>query len=169
MLVGRSILAILVGIHWILPFTPANQHEETRIIVASLILGAAFLSLWVWSYRRPARAFATSTGLLGLVIAVSSITEASPLAEGAVVKALFLSGLCLAAALAWFGRQGKSKRRIGFGAMSLVALAAILTGSRSVSGQGPVEGDVEGNWARRFCLLLRSPGLGNPGWGSVPS
>ena len=143
MLVGRSILAILVGIHWILPFTPANQHEETRIIVASLILGAAFLSLWVWSYRRPARAFATSTGLLGLVIAVSSITEASPLAEGAVVKALFLSGLCLAAALAWFGRQGKSKRRIGFGAMSLVAVAAVLTGSRPVGGQGPVEEGVE--------------------------
>ena len=104
MLVGRVILAILVGIHWFLPFTPVNQREEARIIVASLVLGAAFLALWVWSHRRPARAFATATGLLGLVIAVSAITQASPLLEGVVVKTLFLSGLC------WAAATGRSRR-----------------------------------------------------------
>ncbi len=84
---------LLVGIHWVLPFTPVNPHEETRIIVASVILGAAFLTLLLWSHRNPRLAFATSAGLLSLVIVVSAVTGASPLLEGAVVKLLFLAGL----------------------------------------------------------------------------
>ena len=83
-----------------MPFTPVNPHEETRIIVASLILGAAFLTLLLWSRRTPARAFAVAAGLLALVIAVSAATGASPLLEGAVVKLVFLMGLGWAAVTA---------------------------------------------------------------------
>ena len=90
---GRAVLFTLVGIHWILPFTPANQHDETRIIVASIVLGAAFLVLGLRSYRKPASSFAVATGLLVLVVAVSAATGASPLREGAVVKVLFVGVL----------------------------------------------------------------------------
>ena len=91
--VGRAVLMLLVGIHWVLPFTPVNPHEEARILVASVILGAAFLALMLWSYRNPRRAFAAAAALLALVIAVGATTGASPLLEGAVVKVLLLAGL----------------------------------------------------------------------------
>jgi uncharacterized membrane protein YjjP (DUF1212 family) len=93
-----------VGIHWILPFTPVNQHDETRIIVASLVLGAAFLVLSLGSYRNAASSFAVATGLLVLVIAVSAATGASPLREGAVVKALFVGVLAWATATVRWAR-----------------------------------------------------------------
>ena len=93
---GRIVLTLLVGIHWILPFTPVNLHEETRIVVASVGLGAAFLTLLIWSLTQAARAFAAALGLLVLVIAVSATTGASPLLEGAQIKLLFLVGLSLA-------------------------------------------------------------------------
>ena len=101
MLIGRIVLMLLVGIHWVLPFTPVNPHEEARIIVASVFLGAAFLTLLVWSYRNPRRAFAAAVGLLALVIAVSAATGASPLLEGAVVKLVFLAGLGWSASSPW--------------------------------------------------------------------
>ena len=44
---GRIVLFTLVGIHFVLPFTPVNRHEETRIIIGSMILGALFLSLGI--------------------------------------------------------------------------------------------------------------------------
>ena len=96
MLSGRIVLTLLVGIHWILPFTPVNLHEETRIVVAGVVLGAAFLTLLMWSYTQAARALAAALGLLVLVIAVSATTGASPLLEGAPIKLLFLLGLSLA-------------------------------------------------------------------------
>ena len=99
-MVGRAVLTLLVGIHWVLPFTPVNPHDETRILVASLILGAAFLTLLLWSRRDPARAFAVAAGLLALVVAVSATTGASPLLEGAVVKLAFVIGLGWAAVTA---------------------------------------------------------------------
>ncbi len=99
-MVGRAVLTLLVGIHWVLPFTPVNPHEETRVIVASLILGAAFLTLLLWSRRTPARAFASGAGLLTLVITISAATGASPLLEGAVVKLAFVIGLGWAAVTA---------------------------------------------------------------------
>lgn len=92
MRIGRAILFILVGIHWILPFTPVNQHDETRIIVVSLVLGAAFLTLGLRSYREPLSSFALGGGLLALVIVVSAATGASPWQEGAVIKVFFVSG-----------------------------------------------------------------------------
>ena len=41
MRVARGVLYVLVGIHWVLPFTPVNPHEETRIVVASLLRALA--------------------------------------------------------------------------------------------------------------------------------
>ena len=93
MLIGRTVLLVLVGIHWILPFTPANRHEAVRIIVGSLVLGAAFVALFVRTYSRPTQAFAVAAALLVAVFIVSAVTGASPLSEGAVVKVVFLAGL----------------------------------------------------------------------------
>ena len=101
---GRAILFTLVGIHWILPFTPVSQHDETRIIVASIVLGAAFLVLGLRSYRKAASSFTMAAGLLVLVIAVSAATGASPLQEGAVVKVLFVGGLAWATATVRWAR-----------------------------------------------------------------
>ena len=98
--IGRAVLFTLVGIHWILPFTPVNPHDEMRIIVASFVLGATFLALVVWSYTATVWPFVLGSALLAVVIAVSATTGASPLREGAVVKVLFLSGLCWAVARA---------------------------------------------------------------------
>ena len=74
-------------------FTPVNPHEELRIVVASLVLGAAFLTLALWSYRHALRSFVLAGALLTVVITVSALTGASPAREGAVVKVLFLAGL----------------------------------------------------------------------------
>ena len=93
MALGRLVLALLVAIHWALPFTPVNPHEEPRILAASLILGAAFLSLGVRSFKHPMPSFSIATGLLASIVAVSVLTGASPMPEGAVVKVLFLAGL----------------------------------------------------------------------------
>ena len=86
MAVGRLVLALLVAIHWVLPYTPVNRHEETRILVASLAIGAAFLALRVGSFRHPLASFWIATSLLALVVVVSAISGASPIREGAAVK-----------------------------------------------------------------------------------
>jgi hypothetical protein len=91
--IARGILYTQVAIHLVLPFTPVNRHEEPRIIVASLILGVTFLSLALWSYGAPRRAFSAGVLLLAVVIGVSHATGASPVTEGLVVKLLFLTGL----------------------------------------------------------------------------
>ena len=93
MRIGRVVLFLLVGIHWILPFTPVNPHEEVRIVIASLLLGGAFLTLAVRSFNDPAKSFTLAGALLSVVITVSALTGASSVGEGAVVKVLFLSGL----------------------------------------------------------------------------
>ena len=93
MLIGRTVLVLLVGIHWVLPFTPVNPHEETRILIAGILIGPAFFLLTVRSYIRTAQSFAAAAGLLALVIGVSATTGASPPLEGAGVKLLFLAGL----------------------------------------------------------------------------
>ena len=93
MVIGRIVLFLLVGIHWILPFTPVNPHDELRIVVASLVLGASFLVLALRSFTQPIGSFALGGALLTVVIMVSALTGASPVGEGAVVKVLMLSGL----------------------------------------------------------------------------
>ena len=93
MSIGRVVLLLLVGIHWILPFTPANPHEEMRIVIASLVLGAAFLTLALQSYSHATRSFVLTGALLTVVITVGALTGASHVVEGAGVKVLFLSGL----------------------------------------------------------------------------
>ena len=37
-LAGRSVLFVLVLIHFVLPFTPVNTHSEPQIIIGSLDL-----------------------------------------------------------------------------------------------------------------------------------
>ncbi len=93
MSIGRVVLFLLVGIHWILPFTPVNPHDEMPIVIASLVLGAAFLTLALRSYSRGTWSFVLAGVLLTIVITVGALTGASPVGEGAVVKVLILSGL----------------------------------------------------------------------------
>ena len=86
---------MLVFIHWILPFTPVNQNPEARIVVASIILGASFLFIGIKSVARPGRYFAIGLILLLAVYVISDLSGASPLAEGIVVKVLFVLFLIL--------------------------------------------------------------------------
>ena len=92
---ARGVLFLLVFIHWILPFTPVNENPEARIIVASIILGASFLWIGIKSVARPGRYFAIGLILLLAVYAISDLSGASPLAEGIVVKVLFVLFLVL--------------------------------------------------------------------------
>ena len=92
---ARGVLFLLVFIHWILPFTPVNQNPETRIMIASIILGASFLWIGIKSVARPGRYFAIGLILLLAVYAISDLSGASPLAEGIVVKVLFVLFLIL--------------------------------------------------------------------------
>ena len=72
--IGHIVLFLLVGIHWILPFTPVNPHDELRIVVASMVLGASFLALAIRSFTQPIGSFAGGGALLTVVIAVSALT-----------------------------------------------------------------------------------------------
>jgi len=92
---ARGVLFLLVFIHWILPFTPVNQNPEARIVVASIILGASFLFIGIKSVARPGRYFAIGLILLLAVYVISDLSGASPLAEGIVVKVLFVLFLIL--------------------------------------------------------------------------
>ena len=90
---ARGVLYTLVFIHFVLPFTPVNQHEETRILFASVILGILFLSLARVSYRYPRAAFSAGLIFLLFIYALSHATGASPIAEGWPVKLVFAAGL----------------------------------------------------------------------------
>lgn len=90
---ARVVLFTLVGIHFVLPFTPANKHEEQRIVIGSLILGVTFLTLGLVSFKRPFPSFAVSLAVLVAVYALSASTGASPLREGIIVKMFFAAGL----------------------------------------------------------------------------
>jgi len=92
---ARGVLFLLVFIHWILPFTPVNQNPEARIVIASIILGASFLFIGIKSVARPSRYFAIGLILLLAVYVISDLSGASPLAEGIVVKVLFVLFLIL--------------------------------------------------------------------------
>jgi len=90
---ARAVLFLLVAIHFVLPFTPANTHPERRILVASMILGAIFLACVITSYRRPFASFAAALSVLLLVYVISAVSGTSPIAEGLVVKIVFAAGL----------------------------------------------------------------------------
>ena len=87
---ARSVLFVLVFIHWILPFTLVNQNPETQIIIGSIILGGSFLWIGIKSLARPSRYFTIGLILLLAVYAISDLSGASPLAEGIVVKVIFV-------------------------------------------------------------------------------
>ena len=93
---GRLVLASLVGIHFVLPFTPVNQHPEVRILVGSLILGCLFAVLAWRSLSAPRPAFLGALLLLGIVYVVSATTGASPIDEGWPIKLVFAAGLLVA-------------------------------------------------------------------------
>jgi len=90
---ARGVLCLLVFIHFVLPFTPINQHDETRIVVASLILGTFFLGTVLWSFKLPKAAFTLSLAVLLFVYGLSHVTAASPISEGWPVKIFFAAGL----------------------------------------------------------------------------
>lgn len=92
---ARGVLFLLVFIHWILPFTPANRHSSSRITIASLILGALFLGIGIKSISYPSRYFTIGLVLLLTVYVISALSGASPIAEGLIVKILFALFLIL--------------------------------------------------------------------------
>jgi|GEM_PF-3194064 len=92
-LLPRIVLFALVAIHFILPFTPVNPHPETRVVVASLILGSLFFGLALYSYKNSIVASRISLGFLLFVYFLSAMTGKSPVSEGFIVKLLFALGL----------------------------------------------------------------------------
>lgn len=86
----------LALIHLVLPFTPLNRTEESRIVTASLILGGTFLYLAFLSRRSPAQAFWGGFGLLAVVIITAAWTGASPVEEGLWIKLGILAVLSFA-------------------------------------------------------------------------
>ena len=90
---GRGVLFVLMFIHFVLPFTPVNQHPELQIRVGSLILGIAFLFFAIRSFSAPFVYLLFGLILLVSVYAVSAATGASPMEEGLIVKIVF--SLCL--------------------------------------------------------------------------
>ena len=99
--VGRGLLYLLVFIHLVLPWTPANQSDEGTILVGAILIGAGFLGLAIWSRRNPRLALTAGAVLFAIVETVAALTGASPLSEGWPIK-LTLSGLFVyAVAAAW--------------------------------------------------------------------
>ncbi|WDE01505.1 hypothetical protein [Thalassomonas actiniarum] len=86
---AQVVLYLLVVIHWLLPFTPVNQHPEPHIKIAALGIGAIFLMFAQLSYSRPRQSFAGGLIFLLILYIVSAVTGASPITEGLVVKLLF--------------------------------------------------------------------------------
>ena len=93
---GRAVCITLVAIHFVLPFTPVNPHDEARIIVASLVLGISFSGLGILSFRKPFLAFCVALAILLMVYLISALSGASPIQEGIPVKIVFVAGLGLA-------------------------------------------------------------------------
>ena len=87
---AQFVLGLLVLIHWILPFTPVNQHPEPHIKVASVAFGLIFLATAVASIYKPTGALIFGLSFLLSLYIVSALTGASPPEEGWVVKLMFV-------------------------------------------------------------------------------
>ncbi|WDE07872.1 hypothetical protein SG34_013875 [Thalassomonas viridans] len=107
---AQVVLYLLVVIHWVLPFTPVNQHPEPHIKIAALGVGAIFLLFAQLSYTRPRQSFAGGLIFLVILYIVSAVTGASPITEGLVVKLLFATLLMVD-----FIDTGKAGRSTGAG------------------------------------------------------
>ena len=94
---ARIVLFLLVAIHGVLPFTPVNVHPGRRIVVASVILGGAFLYLAISSWAHAARSFWGGFALLAFVVVLSSVTGTSPVEDGWALKLGFLLVLAFGA------------------------------------------------------------------------
>jgi len=85
-IVGRAVLGLLAAIHLVLPFTPANEHDELQIYLAAVVIGSFFAYLIWMSFGRPRRALVVGAVMFVAVEAVAAVTGASPLTEGWAVK-----------------------------------------------------------------------------------
>jgi hypothetical protein len=99
--VGKGLLYLLVFIHLILPWTPANQSDEDTIVVGALLIGIGFLAIAIWSRTNPRSALTAGAVLFLIVETVAAATGASPWSDGWPIK-LTLSGLfAYSLAAAW--------------------------------------------------------------------
>ena len=83
---------MLVFIHLVLPWTPANQSDDDTIVVGALLIGIGFLAIAIWSRSNPRSALTAGTVLFLVVETVAAATGASPWSDGWPIK-LGLSGL----------------------------------------------------------------------------
>ncbi|MBK1877319.1 hypothetical protein [Pelagicoccus mobilis] len=93
--IARGVLVVLVFIHLILPFTPANHHPELHIKIASILFGFGFLAFTALSFEKPRAAFRGGLIFLLALYLVSAATGASPITEGILPKFIFATGLIL--------------------------------------------------------------------------
>jgi len=99
--IGRGLLYLLVFIHLVLPWTPANQSDDAAILVGALVIGFGFLAIAIWSRRNPRSAFTAGATLFLLVETVADATGASPWAEGWPIKLTLSLLFAYALAAAW--------------------------------------------------------------------
>jgi len=90
--VGRGLLYLLVFIHLVLPWTPANQSDDGTIVVGALLIGIGFLAIAIWSRGNPRAALTAGAVLFLIVETVAATTGASPWSDGWPIK-LGLSAL----------------------------------------------------------------------------
>ena len=99
--VGRGLLYLLVFIHLVLPWTPANRSDENTILIGALTIGVGFLVISVWSHRNPRPAFTAGAVLFLVVEVVADATDASPWSEGWPIKLALSLLFAYAMAAAW--------------------------------------------------------------------
>ena len=107
--VGRGLLYLLVFIHLVLPWTPANQSDDDTIVVGALLIGVGFLAIAIWSRRNPRPALTAGAALFLIVETIAAATGASPWSDGWPIK-LALSGLlAYSLAAAWSSTPEKTR------------------------------------------------------------
>jgi len=93
--IARGVLVVLVFIHLILPFTPANEHPELHIKIANVLFGFSFLGFTTLSFSHPRASFRGALLFLFALFLFSAATGGSPLTEGIIAKFTFAAGLIL--------------------------------------------------------------------------
>ncbi len=83
---------MLVFIHLVLSWTPANQSDTATILVGALLIGVGFVGMAIWSRQNPRLALTAVAVLFVIVETVAALTGASPWLDGWRIK-LTLSGL----------------------------------------------------------------------------
>lgn len=74
-------------------FTLENDEDIVAIMITSVILIAAFLSLAIWSKTKPAAALIAGLSLYVIIVAINAVAEPATLFSGIIFKILIIAYL----------------------------------------------------------------------------